>query len=126
MMRRSGSPWSGDSLSLDMTAGVEVHYGGLAVLDLAYALTVHKMQGSQAKLVIFLLYPAGGGNSDFISRNLVYTGITRASDAMYVLGDVGDGSYTLGLAMETDALRPRLTLLGFHTRLSSTKSRVLQ
>lgn len=120
MMHRGGSYWSGDTLSVDLTSGVEVHYGGLAVLDLAYALTVHKMQGSQAKLVIFLLYPAAGNNSDFISRNLVYTGITRASDAMYVLGDVGEGSYVLDLAMQTDALRPRLTLLGFHTRLAQS------
>lgn len=55
-------------------------------ISLAYALTVHKMQGSQAKVIIFALHPAGRGNS-FISRNLVYTAITRAEDLVYVVGN---------------------------------------
>ncbi|MNV54427.1 ATP-dependent RecD-like DNA helicase [compost metagenome] len=57
----------------------------LAFLDLAYALTVHKLQGSQAKLCICVFLFVGG---NFISRNMLYTGLTRAQIADYLLGDV--------------------------------------
>lgn len=59
----------------------------LMSLDLAYALTVHKLQGSQAKLIIFTL-----GNFQapkFLTRNLIYTAITRASKGCICVGDVG-------------------------------------
>lgn len=55
-------------------------------LDLAYALTVHKLQGSQAKLIICVLFPVGF--SDFISRNMIYTAITRAIKGLYLVGRV--------------------------------------
>lgn len=59
----------------------------LGYLDLAYALTVHKAQGSQSDLIIFVLYPVGY-NSSFISRNMIYTGMTRAKKGVYLVGDV--------------------------------------
>jgi exodeoxyribonuclease V alpha subunit len=58
----------------------------LQYLDLAYALTIHKLQGSQAKLVIIALLPVGYG--DFISRNLIYTAVSRGEKADYLLGDI--------------------------------------
>ena len=58
----------------------------LNYLDLAYASTVHKLQGSEAKLVITLMLPAGRGN--FISRNMIYTAETRARVGEYFIGDV--------------------------------------
>lgn len=58
----------------------------LSNLDLAYALTVHKLQGSQAKITIFVLLPVGKG--DFISLNMIYTGNSRATDSNYIIGDV--------------------------------------
>lgn len=66
-------------------ACIEVLSTALRDVDLAYALTVHKVQGSSAKLVIFVCYPAGYG---FISRNMVYTAMTRARDGLYITGDV--------------------------------------
>lgn len=58
----------------------------LKSLDLAYALTVHKTQGSQRQLIIFAI---GQMNfSDFISLNLLYTGVSRASVAEFLIGDV--------------------------------------
>lgn len=65
---------------------IEVSSTDLRRLDLAYALTVHKLQGSQAKLIIcvfFKVYREG-----FISRNMIYTAITRAKGAVYTIGDV--------------------------------------
>lgn len=57
-------------------------------LQLSYALSVHKMQGSQAKIIIFAL---GTVNfPKFITRNLIYTGVTRASKLVYMIGNVSD------------------------------------
>lgn len=52
-------------------------------LDLAYALSIHKSQGSEYKLVI-IPFLAENKNLD---RNMVYTGITRAKKECVVIGD---------------------------------------
>jgi len=63
----------------------------LLLLELAYALTVHKLQGSQAKLIVCVMFNAG--KVGFISRNMIYTAITRAQKACYLIGDItGSGS----------------------------------
>ena len=58
-------------------------------LQLGYALTVHKAQGSEARTVIVSL----PGELDYIpddmnfaTRNLLYTAVTRAMDETYVIG----------------------------------------
>lgn len=48
----------------------------------AYAITVHKAQGSQAKTVVYYV----DGNKR-LSRNALYTAITRAEDKLYLLGE---------------------------------------
>jgi hypothetical protein len=52
-------------------------------LQIAYATTIHKVQGSEYEKVIFLL-PASR-RSNFMSSNLIYTGMTRASKALYFI-----------------------------------------
>ncbi|MCR4409129.1 MAG: AAA family ATPase [Candidatus Saccharicenans sp.] len=54
---------------------------GDPVLELAYALTVHKAQGSQFRLVILVL-PEG---HPIMSRELVYTALTRHQDRIVVM-----------------------------------------
>ena len=44
-------------------------------IRLAYAITVHKSQGSEYDTVVFLLRPS---QYIMLQRNLLYTGITRA------------------------------------------------
>lgn len=44
-------------------------------LQLAYAVTVHKSQGSEYETVIFILRPS---QHNMLQRNLLYTGVTRA------------------------------------------------
>jgi ATP-dependent exoDNAse (exonuclease V) alpha subunit len=44
-------------------------------LDLAYAITIHKSQGSEFKAVII---PILSQHFKMLYRNLVYTGLTRA------------------------------------------------
>jgi len=61
-----------------------VHYGlqSIADLALAYALTVHKVQGSEYDKVI-LLVPTT--RPSFQTRQLIYTGLTRAKQYILVL-----------------------------------------
>ncbi|MBR5116868.1 MAG: ATP-dependent RecD-like DNA helicase, partial [Lachnospiraceae bacterium] len=52
-------------------------------LDLAYAMTIHKSQGSEYPAV---LLPLLGGPRMLLNRNLLYTAVTRAKSCVVVLG----------------------------------------
>jgi exodeoxyribonuclease V alpha subunit len=53
-------------------------------LDLAYAVTIHKSQGSEFPVVIM---PAFMGPPLLMNRNLLYTGITRAKALVVLVGN---------------------------------------
>ena len=55
----------------------------LEELELAYAVTIHKSQGSEYPAVIL---PLLGGPRMLFNRNLLYTGITRARNCVTILG----------------------------------------
>ena len=63
----------------------KVRYGfdGLDELELAYAITIHKSQGSEYPAVIM---PLLGGPKPLLTRNLLYTGVTRAKRCVMILG----------------------------------------
>lgn len=52
-------------------------------LELAYALTIHKSQGSEYEAVIM---PLLSGPKMLFNRNLLYTGVTRAKSCVTILG----------------------------------------
>ncbi|GBG25570.1 ATP-dependent RecD-like DNA helicase [Hondaea fermentalgiana] len=54
-------------------------------LELAYATTVHKAQGSQYPVVVLPVFPEQG--RFVLNRNLLYTALTRASHYVIVLGN---------------------------------------
>ena len=56
----------------------------LAELDMAYAMTVHKSQGSDYRGVVFVSAPCAPGLE---VRGVLYTAITRARELMVVVGD---------------------------------------
>lgn len=58
-------------------------YSALDELDLAYAVTIHKSQGSEYPAVIM---PLLNGPKMLFNRNLLYTGITRAKALVVMLG----------------------------------------
>ena len=58
-------------------------FGELDDLDLAYAVTVHKSQGSEYPAVIL---PLLQGPSGLFNRNLLYTAVTRAKNCVVILG----------------------------------------
>lgn len=56
----------------------------LDTLKLAYAATVHKAQGSQARAIVVPIYR---GHQIMLTRNLVYTAVTRAQEVCVVVGE---------------------------------------
>lgn len=62
---------------------VQYHFSQLDELELAYAVTIHKSQGSEYPAVIM---PLLGGPRQLMNRNLLYTGITRAKKCVTLLG----------------------------------------
>ena len=62
---------------------VEYPLNDLEELELAYAVTIHKAQGSEYPAVIMTLL---SGPSMLMNRNLLYTGVTRAKDLVVILG----------------------------------------
>lgn len=66
--------------------GREVKYpiDDLDALTLAYASTVHKVQGSEFPAVVVLLH---GSHHVLLSRALIYTAVTRAKGLAVLLGD---------------------------------------
>ena len=63
---------------------VRYNFDELEQLELAYAITVHKSQGSEYKVVILPLYI---GYKKLFTRNLLYTAITRAKDMLIIIGN---------------------------------------
>ena len=54
-------------------------------LNLAYAVSIHKSQGSEFKVVILVLNKSF---SVMLKRKLIYTAITRAKEKLYIVGDI--------------------------------------
>lgn len=62
---------------------VRYPFSGLDDLELAYAVTIHKSQGSEYPAVII---PLLGGPKPLLNRNLLYTAVTRARKCVTILG----------------------------------------
>ena len=58
----------------------------LAELDMAYAMTVHKAQGSEYRAVVLCIGRAG---PMLLTRSVLYTAITRAKSLLIIVGDEG-------------------------------------
>ena len=52
-------------------------------LALAYAVTIHKSQGSEFPVIVL---PLAGGSPQLLTRNLLYTAVTRAREQVYIVG----------------------------------------
>lgn len=74
------------SVSVDFGDGRKAEYdsGELEMLDLGYASTIHKSQGSEYRSVIVNLQCA---HSIMLTRPLIYTAITRGKDRVIIVGE---------------------------------------
>ena len=75
-------------------------------LVLAYAVTIHKSQGSEYPIVVM---PILMSHYVMLQRNLVYTGVTRAKKVFVLVGT----RKALALAVRNSTVRKRNTLLAF-------------
>ena len=81
----------------------------LRELDLAYAITVHKAQGSEFPCVILVLMD---GPERLMTRNLLYTGLTRARSLLVIVGQ----PETLSRMAARDRTQKRYTALRVRLR----------
>lgn len=95
-----------ETLTVSFDGGDSVDYkkADLVNLDLAYATTVHKSQGSEYPVVVM---PVHRSQYVMLNRNLLYTGITRAK-RMCVLVGTRDA---LAIAATREDASKRFTLL---------------
>lgn len=83
---------------------VDYEKSELNELMLAYAMSVHKSQGSEYPVIILPLTPS---HRIMLQRNLLYTAVTRAKRQVILLGSKA----ALTTAVENDRMRRRYTLL---------------
>lgn len=95
----------GSSMTIDFD-GNEVNYSRMEwnQLQLAYAISIHKSQGSQFKMV---LLPVVRQFSRMLQRNLVYTAITRAADKLVLIGE----AQAMAMAVKNVGTNRKTTLL---------------
>lgn len=81
-------------------------------VQLAYALTVHKSQGSEYPAVVLALHTQ---HYLLLQRNLLYTALTRAKRLAVILGN----KRAIGIAVRTDRQQVRYTRLAARLRETS-------
>jgi exodeoxyribonuclease V alpha subunit len=74
-----------ESVTVEFEEGkvAEYEFSDMDELELAYAITIHKSQGSEYPAVIL---PVLGGPVMLLNRNLLYTAVTRAKKCVTIVG----------------------------------------
>ena len=100
---RSINDYSQDVV-VEFDEGRQVRYpfAELDEIELAYAITIHKSQGSEYPAVVL---PILGGPRVLLNRNLLYTAVTRARNTVCILGS----SQTLMSMVENEEQLKRYT-----------------
>jgi len=94
---------------------VTYDYADLAEIALAWAVTVHKSQGSEYPVVILPLFLQ---HYLLLSRNLVYTGLTRAKKLVILVGP----TRAIGMSIKRVNDQKRYTALADRLRNFSTQA----
>lgn len=82
----------------------EYPFGDLDQLDLAYAMSIHKSQGSQFPAIVI---PVTTQHYRMLQRSIIYTGITRAARFCVLVGQ----KKALDMAIRNINTEPRITSL---------------
>lgn len=90
----------------------------LKELMLSYAVSVHKSQGSEFPAVIIVL---NAGSPMLLTKNLLYTAVTRAKTAVVIIGD----SKVLYRMVKTTSAEKRYTLLTDLIEVNERKLKLL-
>lgn len=97
------------TVEYDEQRRVNYPFSLLEELELCYAVTIHKSQGSEYPAV---LLPLLGGPRMLLNRNLLYTAITRAKNCVTILGS----SATVRSMIENNSENRRYTALAQRIR----------
>ena len=82
-------------------------------LSLAYAVSIHKYQGSECPCVVI---PVHTSHFKLLHRNLLYTGVTRGKKLVVLVGM----KKAIGIAVHNDEVNARYT--GLLSRMAATAS----
>ena len=77
--------------------------------SLAYAISIHKSQGSEFKTVII---PIVKGYNKMLYRKLIYTGVTRSKEKLILIGDIK----ALEMAINNNNEQKRRTSLNYYLK----------
>ena len=97
--------------------GVTYEFGELDELVLAYAVSIHKYQGSECPCVIIPIHTT---HFKLLHRNLLYTGITRGKRRVILVGT----KKAIAIAVNTEEVRKRHTGLTHQIRLFMKDNRL--
>jgi len=89
-------------------------FGELDELALAYAMTIHKSQGSEYPAVVM---PLHGQHFVLLQRNLLYTGVTRGKRLVVLVGP----RKALALAVQRQDTSRRCVALAWRLREGSSE-----
>ncbi len=94
--------------------GRDVSYGWNETdeITLAYAISIHKSQGSEFPIIIVVLLPQ---HYLMLQRNLVYTAVTRAKEACVLVSNYK----ALGISVRNNKIKYRYSWLAERIRLGS-------
>ncbi len=109
-----------DNVSVEYIDGV-VDYSveELEELTLAYAMSVHKSQGSEYPCVIMSV---SNDAKNVLNRNLIYTGITRAKKECVLIGKTS----AIEPALKVEAGYERVTFLSRKIRMAAARDQLLK
>lgn len=85
IQKRDGIYYLQDKIIVDFEGDVvEYTSQDFNQLTLAYCMSIHKAQGSEFKIVVI---PFSKAHSRMFRKNLIYTGMTRAKQSLFLIGD---------------------------------------
>jgi len=92
--------------------GFKVKYKNdeLNEIELAYAITAHKFQGSESNVVIFVISEE---HKNMLNKNLVYVAVTRAKEKVIIIGsrDVFNRSVQVEIKKRNTRLKDRISMI---------------
>jgi len=99
------------NLDVVMDREREIHYnfGEADELILAYAVSVHKSQGSEFPVIVM---PVLTQHYIMLQRNLIYTGVTRAKEVCVIVGN----PKAIRIAINNDKVSQRYSNLAYRLR----------
>jgi exodeoxyribonuclease V alpha subunit len=94
---------------------VDYEFSELDEISLAYAISIHKSQGSEYPVVVM---PLAMQHYTLLEKNLVYTAVTRGKQLVVIIAE----PKALGMAVRTQRSQRRLTSLAEWLKQASSTS----